>query len=200
MAVAVIADSHLGGPGGSPEVFLEQLQQVRDRGCQRLILLGDIFHVWVGFPGFETPEVQAVAPVLRELRSAGVEIDYVEGNRDFFIAEGPYSDLFDRVSSEVSFEAGGLRVLAVHGDGLNDRDRRYRFWRFLSKSRITRFLMRRLPSVLARRLVTTTDQRLARTNFKHKNRFPEAVIRTNRALVRISSMLRQPENPSIVSP
>ncbi|MCB1036994.1 MAG: hypothetical protein KDD47_24415, partial [Acidobacteria bacterium] len=70
------------------------------------------------------------------------------------------------------------RVLAVHGDGLNDRDRRYRFWRFLSKSRITRFLMRRLPSVLARRLVTTTDQRLARTNFKHKNRVPEEVIRT----------------------
>ena len=118
-----------------------------------------------------------MAPALRRLRKAGIRIDYVEGNRDFFLGEGPYRELFDSVSSETSFEIDGHRVLAVHGDGLNDRDRRYRFWRFLSKSPLSRLLMRHLPARLARRLVTTTDRRLSQTNFEHKNRIPEAVIR-----------------------
>ncbi len=142
-----------------------------------MILLGDIFHVWVGFRGFETPEIGAVVPALERMREAGIRIDYVEGNRDFFLGEGPYRDVFDSVCLEISFEANGQRILAVHGDGLNDQDRRYRFWRFLSKSLLSRMLMRLLPSRWARRLVTATDQRLAQTNFEHKKQIPEAVIR-----------------------
>jgi UDP-2,3-diacylglucosamine pyrophosphatase LpxH len=105
-----------------------------------------------------------------------VRVDYVEGNRDFFLAGSLYADAFDTVGREVEFDAGGRRCLAVHGDGLNDRDRQYLFWRWLSKSALSRLLLRALPGPLARRAVASTERRLAGTNFKHKRRIPEEAI------------------------
>lgn len=178
MPVAVVADAHLGGPGGDATLLVDQLDALAAEDCRRLILLGDIFHVWVGSAKFETPEVRAVAACLNRLRGQGMVIDYVEGNRDFFLDRGPYRVLFDQLALEVAFEADGHRYLAVHGDGLNDRDVKYRFWRWLSKSPLTRFLVLNLPGFLARRFVDGTERRLGKTNFKHKANIPEAVIRS----------------------
>ncbi len=175
--VAVIADSHLGGPGGDGTELCAQLDALPAQGVDFLILLGDIFHVWVGSRRFETAEVRKVLPHLRALRRQGVRIDYVEGNRDFFLAGSPYEDAFDHIALETSFELGGEKVLAVHGDGLNDRDRQYHFWRWLSKSPPSRFFILNLPGPLARRAVHSTERRLAQTNFRHRKRVPEEPIR-----------------------
>lgn len=177
MSVAVVADAHLGGPGGAAGELVQQLAGLPENGCERLILLGDLFQVWIGSRKYETEEVRAIVGVLRDLRREGVRIDYVEGNRDFFIASGPYEELFDVVSSEATFEADSRRYLAVHGDGLNDRDRQYLFWRWLSKSKLSRFLMLHLPTGVARRLVGVTESRLGKTNFRHKKNIPEQAIR-----------------------
>ena len=178
MSVAVVADAHLGGPGGSAGLLTDQLAELPSLGCDRLVLLGDLFHVWVGSPKFETDDVRAIRSALLELRKQGVQIDYVEGNRDFFIGSGPYCELFDSVSYETTFEADGKTFLAVHGDGLDDRDRQYRFWRWLSKSPLSRFLMLNLPGFFARRFVRVTESQLAKTNFKHKTKIPEEAIRS----------------------
>ncbi len=176
MSVAVIADAHIGGPGGPPENLIEQLEELAKGECRHLVLLGDLFHVWIGDPRFETPEIRQVLEALRELRRLDFRIDYVEGNRDFFIADSPYAELFDRVDREVSFLVGGRRYLAVHGDGLNARDRQYLFWRWLSKSRMSRFFLLHLPRSLAGSLMYGTERQLAKTNFKHKTLIPEEAI------------------------
>src|SRR5512135_13553 len=177
MAVAVVADAHIGGPGGPAAPLLEQLRALPGQGCRHLVLLGDLFQAWIGSRRFETADIVATVAELRRLRAAGMRIDYVEGNRDFYLAGSPYADAFDSVGREVAFAAGGRRVLAVHGDGLNDRDRQYLFWRWLSKSAPVRALVLHLPGVVARRFVRSTEQRLAQTNFKHKARIPEEAIR-----------------------
>lgn len=177
MAVALVADAHLGGRGGSGELLIEQLRSLDRGSCERLVFLGDLFHVWVGARCYETPEIEAVVEVLRELRGKGLALDYIEGNRDFFLADSEYADAFDRVVDEVAFEIAGRHYLVIHGDGLNDRDRRYRWWRFLSKNALSRTFSRRLPRGFARWLVQGTEKRLARTNFKHKAEIPAEVIR-----------------------
>jgi UDP-2,3-diacylglucosamine hydrolase len=177
MPVAVIADAHVSGPGGPAGPLLAQLQALPAQGCRHLVLMGDIFHVWVGFPSFETKEIAAVVETLRALRRQGMRIEYVEGNRDFFLAGSRYADAFDRIALETSFEAGGVRYLAVHGDLLNDRDWKYRFWRGLSKSAPVRFAVRSFPHKLAHRLVHSTERKLSQSNFKHKKVIPEGVIR-----------------------
>ncbi len=176
MSVAVIADAHIGGPGGPPGKLTEQLQELARGECRHLVLLGDLFHVWIGDRRFETAEIQQVLETLRGLRRLDFRIDYVEGNRDFFIADSPYAELFDLVDREISFETGGRRYLAVHGDGLNASDRQYLFWRWLSKSRLSRFFLFHLPRWLAASLMYGTERQLAKTNFKHKVRIPEDAI------------------------
>lgn len=175
--IALIADSHLGGPGGPAAPLVAQLRALPAQGCTRLVLLGDLFQAWVGFAQFETADTRDVVAALEELRSAGLEIDYVEGNRDFFLAGTPYARAFTRLGLETAFTVGGVRYLAVHGDGLNDRDWQYRFWRRLSKSGPVRRLVGRLPARLAHRLVHGTEHRLSRTNFKHRAELPERAIR-----------------------
>ncbi len=176
MAVAVIADAHIGGPGGEAGPLAAQLKRLADGRCRHLVLLGDLFQVWVGHRRYETGAIREVVAALEELRRAGLRIDYVEGNRDFFLDNSPYAYLFDSISREMAVEAGGRRILLVHGDGLNERDWLYRFWRWLSKSRPVRFAMFHLPAPLARRLVVGAERGLARTNFKHKSRIPRGPI------------------------
>src|SRR5262245_51827869 len=107
MSIALIADAHLGGPGGSAGPLVAQLAALPAQGCDRLVLMGDLFQAWIGFPRFETEEVAAIVSALRKLRQQGVEIDYIEGNRDFFLAGSPYADAFDRIGLETAFEVGG---------------------------------------------------------------------------------------------
>lgn len=177
MAVAVIADAHLGGPGGPAGPLVEQLRALPQQGCERLVLLGDLFHVWVGDRRYETPDIATVVGVLRELRDGGLAIDYIEGNRDFFLDASPYADTFRWIGRELAFEVDGVRYLAVHGDGLDRQDRQYRFWRWLSKSAPSRFLLTHIPRRFAQKMVRSTEARLARTNLRHKRVIPEQVIR-----------------------
>jgi UDP-2,3-diacylglucosamine pyrophosphatase LpxH len=69
-----------------------------------------------------------------------------------------------------------VRYLAVHGDGLDDKDVQYRLWRRATKSPPVRLAMRFLPARLARRLVDSTERKLAQTNFKHRVAIPTAAI------------------------
>lgn len=176
MAVALIADAHLGGSGGSAGELVRQLDEVAARGCERLVLMGDLFHVWVGSRRFETEAIGAVVSKLSELRKRGLRIEYIEGNRDFFLADSVYAEAFSSVGTETSFVVGGCRYLAVHGDGLNDRDRQYLFWRWLSKSRLSRWLVFHLPTPIARWALETTEAGLAQTNFKHRSGLPEEAV------------------------
>ncbi|MEM9292053.1 MAG: metallophosphoesterase family protein [Acidobacteriota bacterium] len=126
MSTAVIADSHLGGylhlEGAEHNLrhFLEQLEELPEKGVDRLILLGDIFQVWVAQPKFETPEVRAVLPALRRLREAGMRIDYVIGNRDHFLLESPYVTVFSSVGYDTEVEIDGRRYLLTHGHRMKE--------------------------------------------------------------------------------
>lgn len=174
---AVIADSHVGRRPGDEGPFLEALETARRRGATAITLLGDIFHFFIAHPKFETPAIAAFLDTARGLAASGVAVTYVEGNRDFFL-RGSYAEgAFASVCDEQVFEEGGRRFLATHGDLLNDRDRAYRFWRFLSKNAVSRAAVSLVPKRAATRLVWKTEARLYRSNFKHKTRLPVETIR-----------------------
>ena len=174
---AVFADCHVGRRPGDERPFLEALRTVRGRGAESITLLGDTFHFFIAHPKFETPAIRAFLAEVERLAAEGVPVDYVEGNRDFFL-RGSYAErYFRKVADEDVFAAGPRRFLAVHGDLLNDRDYPYRFWRFLSKNRLSRAAVSLVPRGIANRFVWNVEARLYRTNFKHKSRLPFETIR-----------------------
>jgi len=176
--VAVVADAHLGGPGGPAAPLVEQLRELPAQGCSHLLLLGDLFQLWIGDRRYETADIVQVVDALVALRRDGLKVEYIEGNRDFFIGRSPYAPAFDRVIDEITLTVGGTRYLAVHGDGLDRRDWKYRFWRALSKSTPSRLVAQHMPRRIAASMAHGTERRLSETNQAHKRYIPEDVLRS----------------------
>jgi UDP-2,3-diacylglucosamine hydrolase len=174
---AVFADCHAGRLPGDEEPFLAALEAAQNRGARAITLLGDIFHFFIAHPKFETAAIRRFLDAARRLKEAGVAVTYVEGNRDFFLRGSYAESAFRSVCDEETFEAGGRRFLATHGDLLNERDRSYRFWRFLSKNALSRAALDFVPKNMGNRLVLSVEARLYRSNFKHKTRLPVEMIR-----------------------
>jgi UDP-2,3-diacylglucosamine hydrolase len=174
---AVFADCHVGRRPGDEGPFLRALDEVRSRGVRAITFLGDTFHYFVAHPKFETEAIRRFLDAVRRLGDAGVGVTYVEGNRDFFLRGSYVERYFRRVCDEQLFEEGGRRFFATHGDLLNDRDYPYRFWRLLSKNRVSRAALDVVPTKIANRLVWKVEARLYRSNFKHKTRIPRETIR-----------------------
>jgi UDP-2,3-diacylglucosamine hydrolase len=176
--IFVIGDSHIGlsdGSEGSIVAWLERLEAVRPKA---LYLNGDLFHYLIAHPKFHTSSVGKVFDAFRAARDRGLPIHYVEGNRDFFLQGSFVENSVTDVAMEYSVAAGDKRYLIVHGDMINDRDWPYRFWRRASKNPVSKFGLSLIPGRLARRFVDSVEQRLSRSNFKHKSRLPVELMET----------------------
>lgn len=170
--IYVIGDSHIGLADGDEKKMVAWLERLEERRPRALYLNGDLFHYYIGDPKFITNSVQRVFEKVRALREGGIEIHYVEGNRDFFIRDSFAAESVSEVEDSATIQAGSKRYLVVHGDMINDRDLPYRFWRTVSKNLVTRVAVKFIPKGIARRFVASVEARLAKSNFKHKTRLP----------------------------
>lgn len=170
--IFVIGDSHIGLGDGSEKpvnAWLDRMAALRPRA---LYLNGDLFHYLIAHPKFKTTSVERVMAKFREVRDGGIAIHYVEGNRDFFLKGSFVEDAVTDVAMEYAVPAGANRYLIVHGDMINDRDWKYRFWRRASKNPVSRLGVDLIPKKVARNFVDAVERKLAGTNFKHKSRLP----------------------------
>jgi UDP-2,3-diacylglucosamine pyrophosphatase LpxH len=174
---AVFADAHLGQVEGDADDLLEALEGVRRRGYETAVLLGDIFHYFIGHPKLETPALRRTLDGFAELAARGLALRYVEGNRDFFVAGTPYAAPFASFSLTDGLRVGNVAYAFVHGDRVNTADLPYRFWRRVSKNAVARSALDVIPGPLARAIVAKTEARLYRSNFRHKKRLPEEALR-----------------------
>ena len=182
--MAVFADAHLGQARGDADDFLAALEDVATRGLTTVVLLGDIFHYFIGSAKLETPLIRRVLEAWDDLAARGVELRYVEGNRDFFLRGTRWARAFSACGDVDGLRVGGRRYAFVHGDRVNTRDLPYRFWRRLSKNPFSRAALALIPGPVARAIVVRTEARLYRTNFRHKRVLPEAELRREAARAR----------------
>ena len=170
--IYVIGDSHIGLGEGSEERVNAWLERLRALQPRALYLNGDLFHYLIAHPKFVTTSVERVMQKFRELRDSGVAVHYVEGNRDFFLKGSFVEEAVTDVGLEYTIPAGTNRYLVVHGDMINDKDWPYRFWRRASKNPVSKLGVELIPKKVARNFVDGVEQRLSRSNFKHKSRLP----------------------------
>jgi UDP-2,3-diacylglucosamine hydrolase len=176
-SLLLLGDAHL--RHGDPEVesFLSFLRSIPS-DTAGLCLLGDLFDLWIGDPSFLTDSHRRIVGALGQLRGRGVRVVYVEGNRDYhlrrILSDGPFDEVAQRGTS-LSFGTRKLRL--SHGDLVNRADRPYRLWRALAKGPVLIRLFRALPRRAASRLAESLERRIARTNVRHRVRFPEGEVR-----------------------
>ncbi|MDX1763407.1 MAG: UDP-2,3-diacylglucosamine diphosphatase [bacterium] len=140
-----IADAHLSdGDQGRQRMLIDFLEAHRGE-MERLVILGDLFDFWFGFPGYINPAYRPLCDTLLSLTQDGVGLVYLEGNHDF--AMGPFFE--ERLGGEVypghhMLDLDGRRLYLAHGDMINPSDVFYRLYRRLLKNKLMYGFIRRL--------------------------------------------------------
>lgn len=173
-----IGDVHLERDDAELPAFLALLDRLA-LTASRLVLLGDLFNLWIGQQKLEQPHQTAVLNKLAELRRRGLTVRYVEGNRDYWVGSHYVGRALDEASSTGLVEQmGGHRIFAIHGDLVNPADRPYRLWRRISRSSPVRLAFNGMPRRLRLQLANLLEMRLRSTNARFKRHFPEAQVRS----------------------
>src|SRR5262245_123857 len=177
-SILFLGDAHLRDDDPELEAFLQFLRAAPSRALA-LYLMGDLFDLWIGSPEFLTDCHHRVLEALRRLRAAGVDLVYVEGNRDYRLGRLFGGDPFRRVVTEATgITFAGRRIHLTHGDLVNRADRQYRFWRSIAKGPILLGALEALPAGMARSLARRLERDMAKTNLSQRTRFPEEECRS----------------------
>jgi len=172
-----VGDVHLDVADPSLDDFLRFLDSLA-ASTSRLVLMGDLFNVWIGQEALEQPHHRAVAARLAALRRAGVGVFYVEGNRDYRIARRYVGTSLDAATLRgFADRHGGHRIFAIHGDLANRADLQYRAWRRLSRSAPFWAAFNALGSRRRLRAAEWIERRMRRSNRAFKEAFPEDAVR-----------------------
>ena len=173
-----VGDVHLDRDDRDLAAFVAYLRRLAER-AGRIVLMGDLFNLWIGGAGLEQAHHAVVTACLRELRAGGTEIHYLEGNRDYRIARAHRGSAFDAVDATgLREDWAGLRIWAAHGDLVNAADLQYRSWRRLSRSAPVWWLFSAVPETRRFALAESLERRLRGTNLEMKRAFPEAIVRS----------------------
>ena len=167
-----LADPHFEHGDAALATFYRWAEAYLAQGAENLVLLGDLFQVWVGLPAVETEEQRAVLSALGRIASTGRNVVYLRGNRDYFI-EAPLSKAGVHLQDQWDLEAPGGAVRFEHGDLINSSDQNYLRWRELSRSTAVSALFQLLTPARQRSLAQRLERSLSRTNAYYKAYRPE---------------------------
>ena len=169
---ALLGDAHLNDDDPEVGAFVDFLEAF-PREITTLVILGDLFSVWLGRSEMIRPHHRRVVTALRSLRGRGCRLLYVEGNHDFFLSRLYEGDPFDRLSSHPIDESlAGLSVHLAHGDLLNTKDRQYRAWRAISKNHLFFSLFNLIPTRRRLQIVDRLETGMEKTNSEFRKGFP----------------------------
>jgi UDP-2,3-diacylglucosamine hydrolase len=172
-----IGDVHLDRDDPDLDAFLGYLRGL-GRTAGRIVFMGDLFNLWIGSESLEQPHHRAVVACLKGLRASGTEVHYLEGNRDYRIAQAHGGSAFDAVGRiELREDWGGLAIWAAHGDLVNVGDVQYRSWRRASRSSPAWWLFQAIPRSRRFAIAESLERRMRSTNLTMKREFPEALVR-----------------------
>ena len=144
-----LSDAHLGADNAQKELLKQEkllsfLDEVKKNG-EKLYILGDLFEFWFEYKNSMPKDYFEVLKKLRELTDAGVEIDYVVGNHDFWLGDFIVKQLGIKIyKQELSINHQGKSIFLIHGDGLARKDVGYRMLRKILRNPFCIWLYRLL--------------------------------------------------------
>src|SRR6476659_7246939 len=125
-----LSDLHLAPERPAASAAFHAFTRGPARAAAAVYILGDLFDAWIGDDQLRDPFAADIAASLRALTVAGVPVHIARGNRDFLLGEA-----FARATGaallpdELVVEAGGARLVVLHGDLLCTGDVDYQRYR-----------------------------------------------------------------------
>jgi UDP-2,3-diacylglucosamine hydrolase len=169
MRAIFISDLHLREGDSVTQARFDAFMQHAVPGADRLYVLGDLLHVWLGdaMLAGDAYALKIVAQ-LGALSANGTQLFIARGNRDFMIgrefAKAASATLLDE---QTVIDLDGRATLLVHGDELCTDDIRYQRARRVLRTTLFRIFGNALPRsarlAIARKLRRESDQHKAQT-------------------------------------
>jgi UDP-2,3-diacylglucosamine hydrolase len=130
--VDLLSDLHLGPD--TPATIARLERHLAETPAQAVLLLGDIFEVWVGDDARHEPFEAGVVRLLKEA-SRRLDVFFMAGNRDFLAGAELLADTgMTALLDPTVLDAFGQRWLLAHGDEQCLDDAGYQAWRATSRS------------------------------------------------------------------
>lgn len=146
-----VSDLHIASPDDpKAALFLAFLRQLTAESASHLMLLGDVFDMWLGDHDYFINRYRPVIDEIVRLRDNGIQVHYFEGNHDLHLGRYWAERLGIVVhGGPTSMEIAGQTVRLEHGDQMDPDDRGYRFLRWFLRTPVMRFVIYNLPGKLA---------------------------------------------------
>ncbi|MFC2129918.1 UDP-2,3-diacylglucosamine diphosphatase [Bacteroidota bacterium] len=106
--------------------LLNFLSVIKD-DCETLFIVGDLFDYWFEYNYVIPKYYYRILATLKDMRLAGINIEYLMGNHDF-----GHKNFFEQeldiaiFGDDIQREFGGKKFLISHGDGKNNKDTGYK--------------------------------------------------------------------------
>lgn len=169
--LVVVSDVHIGRDDAELPAFLDFLASLPPTTAI-LVLLGDIFSLWLGERRYTEAHHGAVLDACRDLRRRGVRVVFIEGNREFS-SRGWEGDAFDAVGDAIGATPwAGRHWYLAHGDLVNREDLKSVVFRAVVRSWPVRLFARLIPRRLGFRLAERLERTLRHRNLRHKTSIP----------------------------
>ncbi len=168
-----LSDLHLAPERPAATAAFHAFTRGPARGAAAVYILGDLFDAWIGDDQLRDPFAADIAASLRTLTAAGVPVHIARGNRDFLLGED-----FARATGatllpdELVVEAGGARLVVLHGDLLCTGDVDYQRYRARMHAPATARRLLALPYPLRRGIAWYLRRRSQAENARK----PEAIM------------------------
>lgn len=172
------ADAHLYDGDPALPAFSSWLKAFERSGAPDLIVLGDLFRIWIALGSAQTAGQEQILRQLADLAASGRRVIYIVGNRDYFVEAARRAHGFEVAQHWDLVLPGGVRVRFEHGDLINTSDRQYLRWRRFSRSAPLRTAFRALPASWQRALARRLESRFAETNPGYKAYDPARELET----------------------
>lgn len=144
--------------GGEDEEVNRLIDEI-PTDTKRIFLLGDIFHYWVNDESFIQERYTPFLSRLKRLAGQGIELFFIEGNRDFlvvpYLEEEPWIDV---LLNPTLLDLHGRAIYIGHGDELCWNDWQYQLYKALIRSSPVKYLADHLPSAMKQSVVKNMER------------------------------------------
>jgi UDP-2,3-diacylglucosamine hydrolase len=181
MRAIFISDLHLRDGDTATQARFDVFMQQAAPGADRLYVLGDLLHVWLGDAMLASDDYALkIVAQFKGLAERGTQIFIARGNRDFMIGRA-----FARaagatlLNEQTVIDLDGRSTLLLHGDELCTDDVRYQRARSVLRTDLFRIIGNALPR-FARLAIA---RKLRRESDRHKSHTAMAIMDVNTAAV-----------------
>ena len=113
--------------------------------AKSIYLVGDIFDFWFEYSKVVPKGFTRLFGKLAELCDEGIDINLIVGNHDMWTKEYFDQEIgLKTYSDSIIIEESNKKILVCHGDGLGNKNYRYKFLKQIFRSSICRWLFSRI--------------------------------------------------------